>query len=132
MSGPNHVLPPASTTKVDLKAQAAGFFAQRRGVVRKTAPPQVRETRGLWDDDQLDEAPAPPPAAPQGRQTFTTAQLVERLHAQRAQRKAVVESGDPDGPEDTGWDPNEVTMPRVAGGASLAAGALAHRRRQQR
>jgi len=130
-----HVLPPASTTKVDLKEQAAGFFAQRRsGASVKGAaapvPEAVREVYGDLPQPLPEPVPEPEPVST-GPERFTPAQLIERLHAQRSHKRAVIESGDPDGPEDvTGWDPGDVkTGPR---GAALAAGMIAHQRRQQR
>ena len=132
-SPPNHVLPPASTTKVNLREQAAGFYAQRRtGAPPVTAsaplPEAVQEVYG--DVSEAGAPPRPPKPLDQTVQRFTLAQLVERLQTARAHKKAVIESGDPDGPEDvTGWDPGDVAAP--PGGASLAAGVIAYQRRQR-
>lgn len=145
MSGHNHALPPATTTKVDLKAQAAGFFAQRRrGASIAEAAPDSRTVRtapqGLYDDPEpvilpdtrrtARTAPEPSSAPEESEQRFTLAQLVERIQDSRGKRKAVVESGDPDGPDDSGWDPGSVQSSKK--GASLAAGVMAYQRRQQR
>ena len=133
---PQHVLPPASTTKVSLHEQAAGFFAQRRSGTAPVAP--VQESCEEPDLGQLvgsvggankarremaaREAEAPQP------ERYTLAQLVEQLQAVQARRRAVIACGDPDGPEDnTGWDPRDLN-PR---GAKLAAGIIAQQRRRR-
>ena len=138
MSGPHQVLPPASTTKVDLRAQASGFFAQRRrgANVHEAAPsPKAQQaTQGLYDDPEPviiaeapQQAPEPLPIPEASEQRYTLAQLVEKIQQRRGRRQKVVESGDPDGPDDSGWDPKLVKAPKR--GAALAAGILAHQRR---
>lgn len=142
MSGHNHVLPPATTTKVNLQAQAAGFFAQRRrgaNVHEADAKPKKvhKATQGLYDDPEpviiaeaRQMAPTPPQLPETSEQRYTLAQLVEKIQQRRGKRKAVMESGDPDGPDDSGWDPGSVKSSKR--GASLAAGVMAYQRRQQR
>jgi len=140
MSGPQHVLPPASTTKVDLRSQAAGFFAQRRrgaNVHEAAPPPKARKApQGLYDDPEpviiaeaSQKAPEPTQLPEASEQRYTLAQLVEKIQQRRGARQAIVASGDPDGPDDTGWDPGDLKMPKR--GATLAAGVLAYQRRQR-
>ena len=144
MSGPSHhVLPPATTTNVDLRSQAAGFFAQRRqgASVSEAAPRKTtkapKAVQGLYDDDAPVILAKAPQLAPEPRvvaevteQRFTLAQLVEKLKKRKGHQKSIVESGDPDGPDDSGWDP-PATQPGAKGSA-FAAEILAYQRRQKR
>jgi hypothetical protein len=139
-SPPNPQLPPASTTRVDVRAQASGFFAQRRrGVVQERAPGSLSraDIDRLMERAYADEASPDPPVAPQRiekrrppaaepvARRMSLAQLVARLHEAKMRKRTLAESGDPDGPDAASWDPGDVVQ-----GARIAAGALAHQRRR--
>lgn len=133
MSNPR-ALPPASTTRVDLRSQATGFFAQRRRQVSQERPPASESTDELdrivrqayaEEADSASPAPSPgssgPPSGALPERRYRLSELAEAVKARRARRKAAVEARDPDGPDDGGWDPQPVLG---EGGALLAAQAL--------
>lgn len=135
MSGPNHVLPPASTSKIDLRSQAAGFFAQRRkgGNVHEAAPRASQAVQDVYAASELSEVTearqvAQEPLRPtdQSTQRYTLAQLVQRIQEGRRRQQQVVDAGDPDGPDETSWNPGDLN-PR---GAKLAASLIAQQRRR--
>jgi len=142
MSEPRHILPPVSTSTIDLRSQATGFFAQRRKAVVQEGRAIPREVAEVYGDLPAVEAArtaakapteAPEPSQlPEATETrYTLAQLVQKLQERTSRKRTVVESGDPDGP-DEGWDPGDIKPTQGGGGAALAAGAMAHRRRQSR
>lgn len=154
---PNRQLPPASTTKQSFVAAGAAAVRFGRARVHEGARGGARAPAHEELDLEVQEALRAAQAAQGSRerrveredsdepQTFTLAQLVERVQQGWATRRQAVESGDPDGPDIAGWDPGGADRsaldesprsrgeipPRRMSNVNLAAAALGAIHRKQ-
>jgi hypothetical protein len=81
----------------------------------------------LYADDAADVAPE------KGARVYRLSELVERVKEAKRSRRAVVQAGDPDGPDEGGYDPRDIirevrSQEHGAGMAASVLGALNERR----
>lgn len=130
-------LPPASTTNFNVHAVGAGIAARKKAgsaakPVQESTPDRHRAQHVAAIAALHGAAPAqaaPQRVAPEGR-LLRLSELAAAVSRAKHSQRAIAESGDPDGPDDSGYDPGEIVC---TGGsrASVAAsvvGAMQRRR----
>lgn len=126
-------LPPASTTNYSARNIGASIAARRKAGPAAKPVQESQRTRAVADVASLYDA-APAQAAPQsvvdGGRPLRLSELAAAVTRAKRGRRAVAESRDPDGPDDGGYDPQEIVRTTRSGAATAASvvGALQRRR----
>lgn len=124
----------ATTTNYSVQNIGAALGARTRGQkVTEDAPIQESRTGDIAKVAGLYKAPpvktAVPAAPVREEKTYRLSELAAKITRSRQKRREVVESGDPDGADDGGYDPKEIVRASHSS-ASMAASVVGAMRRR--